>query len=63
MPTIYVDSALDEQRRRRLYDGDLLAFSPGDSSTRLSELARELSEAAFSPHDPQVAHERMPPES
>jgi hypothetical protein len=63
MPTIYLDPALsDEQRRLRLYGGDLLAYSPGDSATKLSELAREVSETAFAPHDPQVAQETMPPE-
>jgi len=63
MPTIYVDPALsDEQRRLRLYGGDLFAYSPSDSATRLAELARELTEAAFAPHDPQVAQESMTPE-
>src|SRR5687768_11999291 len=61
MPTIYVDSALsDEKRRHRLYSGDLFAFSAGESATKLAELARELSQAAFAPHDPQVAQESMP---
>jgi hypothetical protein len=61
MPTIYLDSpANDERRRLRLYGGDLFAFSAGESATKLSELARELSEAAFAPHDPQVAQEAMP---
>lgn len=63
MPTIYLDPALnDEKRRHRLYGGDLFAFSAGESATKLTELARELSEAAFAPHDPQVAQEGMPPE-
>jgi hypothetical protein len=63
MPTIYLDSALsDEKRRHRLYGGDLFAFSAGDSATKLAELARELSEAAFAPYDPQVAQESMPAE-
>ena len=63
MPTIYLDSAIsDEKRRHRLYAGDLYAFSAGDSATKLAELARDLSEAAFAPHDPQVAQESMPPE-
>jgi hypothetical protein len=63
MPTIYLDSPLgDEMRRHRLYGGDLFAYSAGESATRLSELARELSEAAFAPHDPQVAQESIPPE-
>ena len=60
MPTIFVDPALSEdERRRRLYGGDLMAFSAGASSTKLAELAQELSEAAFSPYDPQVAQESM----
>jgi Phytanoyl-CoA dioxygenase (PhyH) len=63
MPTIYIDSASsDEKRRHLLYGGDLFAFSPGESATKLSELARDLSEAAFAPHDPQVAQESMPAE-
>ena len=63
MPTIYLDSAVnDEKRRLQLYGGDLFAFSAGDSATKLVELARELSESAFAPHDPQVAQESMPAE-
>jgi hypothetical protein len=63
MPTIYLDPALsDEQRRHRLYGGDLFTFSAGECATKLSELARELSERAFAPHDPQVAQESMPAE-
>jgi hypothetical protein len=63
MPTVYFDSALsDEKRRQRLYGGDLFAFAPGHSATKLAELARDLSEEAFAPHDPQVAQEQMPAE-
>jgi hypothetical protein len=63
MPTIYLDSAVsDEKRRLQLYGGDLFAFSAGESATKLCGLARELSEAAFAAHDPQVAQESMPPE-
>jgi hypothetical protein len=61
MPTIYLDSAVDEEKRRlRLYGGDLFASSASESATNLCGLARELSEAAFAPHDPQVAQESMP---
>jgi hypothetical protein len=63
MPTIYVDPALnEEQRRRRLYSGDLMTFSPLESAIKLTGLARELSDAAFAPYDPQVAQESMSPE-
>jgi hypothetical protein len=63
MPTIYLDSAVtDEKRRLQLYGGDLFAFSAGESTKKLCKLASELSEAAFAPHDPQVAQESMPAE-
>jgi hypothetical protein len=63
MPTIHIDSASSEEKRRHLlYGGDLFAFSARESATKLSELARDLSEAAFAPHDPQVAQESMPAE-
>jgi hypothetical protein len=63
MGTIYVDSAMaDDERRQRLYQGDLFVFSPGKSSAALCALARELSEEAFAPHDPQLAQDHMPPE-
>jgi hypothetical protein len=62
MPTIYLDPALSEdERRRRLYGGDLMAYSPVPASTGLAELARNLSEAAFAPHHPPVAQENMEP--
>jgi hypothetical protein len=64
MPTIYQDPALsDEQRRHRLYSGDLVTYSAGKSGTKLCELARDLSESAFAPHDPTVAQESMSPEA
>src|SRR3954451_566139 len=63
MPTIYLDAAFsDEARRHRLYGGDLFAFSPTASAAKLAELARELSEEAFAPYDPEVAQESMPAE-
>jgi hypothetical protein len=63
MPTVYLDAAhSDEARRLRLYGGDLYAFSPTPSATKLAELAQELSEAAFAPFDPEIAQESMPAE-
>jgi Phytanoyl-CoA dioxygenase (PhyH) len=60
MPTIYVDPVTtDEARRRGLYAGSLYALSPNSGSAELCALARELSEQAFAPHDPQVAQESM----
>ncbi len=63
MPTIYLDSQItDQDRRHQLYRGELFAFSPKVSAAELSDLARELSEAAFAPHEPTVAQESLDPE-
>jgi hypothetical protein len=60
LPTIYLDSQIsDEKRRHRLYRGELFAFSPKVSAAELCELARELSETAFAPHEPTVAQESL----
>ena len=63
MGAIYVDSQLpDDERRQRLYAGDLFVHSPTKSSAELCGLARALSEEAFAPHDPPLAQESMPAE-
>jgi hypothetical protein len=63
MGAVYVDTTLDEQEwRRRLYEGELFVFSPDESSAALCRLAREMSEEAFAPHQPEAAQESMPPE-
>jgi hypothetical protein len=59
--TIYLDSPLsDEERRRRLYAGDLFVYSPRPSTTRLTELARQLTEEAFAPLHPEQAQHSLP---
>ncbi len=45
-----------------LYAGDLFVYSPGEGSSALCTLARQLSEEAFAPHDPQFAQDHMPAE-
>jgi hypothetical protein len=63
MSAVYVDAKLsDDERRSRLYAGELFVHSPSDSSARLCAFARELSEEAFAPHEPAVAQESMPAE-
>jgi hypothetical protein len=63
MPTIYLDSPLDDQQRRhRLYGGDLFTFTRGESATALCVLARDLSEEAFGRHEPTLAQDDMPAE-
>lgn len=52
----------DEERRRRLYQGELLVYSPVKSSLKLCQFARELSREAFAPHDPQEAQYALPVE-
>ncbi|GKS58300.1 hypothetical protein YTPLAS18_18270 [Nitrospira sp.] len=63
MNTVYFDSAMcDEERRRALYNGQLFVFSPRPSSLALCEFARELIEDAFGPVDPETAQHTMPVE-
>jgi hypothetical protein len=63
MSAVYVDAKLSEdERRNRLYAGELFVFSPSTSSAKLCEFARELSEEAFAPHEPAIAQESMPAE-
>jgi hypothetical protein len=64
MSTIYFDTHLgDEERRRRLYAGDVFVFSPRPSTKALTELARELIEEAFAPLEPQHAQDQLPVET
>ncbi len=63
MSTIYFDTHLgDEERRRRLYAGDVFVCSPRPSTRALTEFARELIEEAFHPLDPQHAQDSLPVE-
>jgi hypothetical protein len=63
MGTVYVDSAHDDDARRRLlFSGDLFVCSPKPGSSGLADLGRELSEEAFAPHNPTVAQDFMPAE-
>ncbi len=61
--SVYFDPGLgDEERRRRLYEGQLFVFSPRTSALALCALARDLIEAAFAPLDPLIAQHEMPVE-
>ena len=60
---IYVDSKMsDDARRARIYDGSLFVNSPSPAALKLCDLARELTEEAFHPLDPQTLHETLPVE-
>ena len=63
MTTVYVESCFgDDERRRRLYDGDIFVFGPRPSTLRLIEHARGMLEDAFAGVDPRSAQYDMPVE-
>src|SRR5262245_32828413 len=60
MASVYIDSSLtDEERRKRLYAGDIFILSPTKSTRLFIDLARCLLEEALAPHDPRNVHEKM----
>jgi hypothetical protein len=63
MTAVYHDSPLpDDERRRRLYAGDLFLFSPRASVNALRDFARERIAEAFGPLDPVSAQFHLPVE-
>jgi len=52
----------DAARRKRIYSGDILAYSPNKASTALIEFARNLISEEFGNRDPRVAQHEMPVE-
>ncbi|MDZ4722483.1 MAG: hypothetical protein SGI97_01010 [candidate division Zixibacteria bacterium] len=63
MNTIYFDAAFnDDERRKQLYNGQILVYSPRGVATALCELGRNMAEAAFAPLDPRTAQFKMPVE-
>ncbi len=63
MTAILVDPRFaDEERRRHLYSGDLLAFSPSPQSIALCDFAREMIVTAFGSRDPELAQFDLPVE-
>lgn len=56
MHAIYIDADItDDERREKLYDGDLFVYSPRPSTRALTEFAAELARQAFAPLDPETA--------
>ncbi len=63
MANVYYDARIsDEERRAKLYAGDLFVYSPSSASLALCRLARELAIEAFSPLDPETAQHELPVE-
>jgi hypothetical protein len=59
--TVYFDSAIDdESRRRQLFDGQLFVYSPNPAALAFIRFARELIQEAFSPFDPLRAQYDLP---
>jgi hypothetical protein len=52
----------DDERRARLYRGEIFAYGARASALALCEFARELVRDAFAPHDPELAQRALPVE-
>jgi len=62
--SVFLDAPMtDEERRDRLYDGDIFVFSPTPASRDVINLARMMIEEAFAPHDPRHVHQHLTPEA
>lgn len=60
---IYIDPSIsDDVRRQRLYEGQLLVYSPRPSTLAWIKFARTMITEAFAPFDPQRAQHHMPVE-
>lgn len=58
--TVYHDPPFgDDERRQRLYQGQLMIYSPRKSSLDFCAFARGMIEAAFAPLDPQTAQHEL----
>jgi hypothetical protein len=61
MTTVFYDSSMpDEERRARLFDGDLFVYSPRDSVLDYVRFTRDLVQTAFNARDPELAQHDMP---
>jgi len=63
MHSIYFDANIsDDERRAKLYEGDLFVYSPRPSTQALIDFAAQLAREAFAPLDPELAQFDMPVE-
>ena len=61
--TVYYDPTFsDDERRQRLFEGQLMVYSPRPSTLAFIEFARTMIKDAFAPHDPELAQYQMPVE-
>lgn len=60
MSSVFFDPAMsDDERRARLHAGDIVILSATSGTRDLVNLARQMVESAFAPHDPRTVHENM----
>ena len=60
MAIVHYDSRLsDDERRERLFRGEIFIFSPSKTSLALVDHARSMIEAGFAPRDPEFAQYDM----
>jgi hypothetical protein len=60
MSSVYFDPELTaEERRQRLYAGDIVILSTTPGTRALASLAQGMLEEAFAPHDPRKIREHM----
>ena len=57
MNLLFAPSCSEEDRRSRLYQGDLVVLPPSPSTIALADFARALVEEAFAPFDPRHVHD------
>lgn len=61
--TLYLDPVCDDdERRARLFDGQLFVYSPRPSTLAFAAFTRSMIEEAFAPLDPRTAQHEMPVE-
>jgi hypothetical protein len=54
--TVYVDATLsDDERRQRIFEGQVFLYTPRPSTVAFIRFARQLIEEAFAPRDPETA--------
>jgi hypothetical protein len=60
---VYLDAVVgDDERRRRLFDGQLFVYSPCQSSRAFNDFAQGMIKEAFAPYDPETAQFQLPVE-
>jgi hypothetical protein len=63
MNTVYMDPGLNEEQRRKLiYQGQIMVLAPTPSSLQLCAFAKELLAEGFGGLDPRIAHQSLPVE-